>query len=256
MMWRARDPQHPAYDAATDSRNAAVVEELYQGLDTVVADTMARLGPDDLLVVMSDHGFTSWRRAFHLNSWLRDNGYIALKDPALEDDPGLFGNVDWSRTRAYAMGLNGLYVNVKGREKDGAVEPAEREALVRELSAKLLAVVTAPSGYEGEGYPVRRAFAGIDMALLDPFIMMDQMGEVDYAPGEPKGTPWHPHRGFETVTYIIDGVFDHQDSHGGGGSITNGDTQWMTAAPASSTSRPRPSGSCSPAGCSTASSSG
>jgi quercetin 2,3-dioxygenase len=59
--------------------------------------------------------------------------------------------------------------------------------------------------------------------------MMDQMGEVDYAPGEPKGTPWHPHRGFETVTYIIDGVFDHQDSHGGGGSITNGDTQWMTA---------------------------
>ena len=90
-------------------------------------------------------------------------------------------------------------------------------------------VSTAPQGYEGEGFPVRRAFAGLDLALLDPFIMMDQMGEVDYAPGEPKGTPWHPHRGFETVTYIIDGVFDHRDSHGGGGSITNGDTQWMTA---------------------------
>ena len=90
-------------------------------------------------------------------------------------------------------------------------------------------VTTAPTGFEGEGFPVRRAFAGIDLALLDPFIMMDQMGEVEYAPGEPKGTPWHPHRGFETVTYIIDGVFDHQDSHGGGGSITNGDTQWMTA---------------------------
>jgi redox-sensitive bicupin YhaK (pirin superfamily) len=90
-------------------------------------------------------------------------------------------------------------------------------------------VSTAPEGYEGEGFPVRRAFAGIDLTHLDPFIMMDQMGEVDYAPGEPKGTPWHPHRGFETVTYIIDGVFDHQDSHGGGGSITNGDTQWMTA---------------------------
>lgn len=90
-------------------------------------------------------------------------------------------------------------------------------------------VSTAPSGFEGEGFPVRRAFAGIDLARLDPFIMMDQMGEVEYAPGEPKGTPWHPHRGFETVTYIIDGVFDHHDSHGGGGSITNGDTQWMTA---------------------------
>jgi redox-sensitive bicupin YhaK (pirin superfamily) len=94
---------------------------------------------------------------------------------------------------------------------------------------KVLQVTTAPQGFEGEGFPVRRAFAGIDLSLLDPFIMMDQMGEVEYAPGEPKGTPWHPHRGFETVTYIIDGVFDHQDSHGGGGSITNGDTQWMTA---------------------------
>jgi len=90
-------------------------------------------------------------------------------------------------------------------------------------------VTTAPSGFEGEGFPVRRAFAGVDMLDLDPFIHMDQMGEVDYAPGEPKGTPWHPHRGFETVTYIIDGTFDHQDSHGGGGRITNGDTQWMTA---------------------------
>jgi redox-sensitive bicupin YhaK (pirin superfamily) len=93
----------------------------------------------------------------------------------------------------------------------------------------VLQASTAPQGYEGEGFPVRRAFAGIDLRHLDPFIMMDQMGEVEYAPGEAKGTPWHPHRGFETVTYMIDGVFDHQDSHGGGGSITNGDTQWMTA---------------------------
>jgi quercetin 2,3-dioxygenase len=90
-------------------------------------------------------------------------------------------------------------------------------------------VTTAPSGFEGEGFPVRRAFAGVNLKDLDPFIHMDQMGEVDYAPGEPKGTPWHPHRGFETVTYIIDGVFRHQDSNGGGGLITNGDTQWMTA---------------------------
>ena len=93
----------------------------------------------------------------------------------------------------------------------------------------VLAVTTAPTGYEGEGFPVRRAFAGIHYRHLDPFIMMDQMGEVEYEPGEPKGTPWHPHRGFETVTYIIDGILDHQDSNGGGGTITNGDTQWMTA---------------------------
>jgi redox-sensitive bicupin YhaK (pirin superfamily) len=90
-------------------------------------------------------------------------------------------------------------------------------------------ITTAPSGFEGEGFPVRRAFAGVDLSDLDPFIHMDQMGEVEYAPGEPKGTPWHPHRGFETVTYIMDGIFIHQDSHGGGGVISDGDTQWMTA---------------------------
>ncbi len=90
-------------------------------------------------------------------------------------------------------------------------------------------VTTAPRGFEGEGFPVRRAFAGVDLADLDPFIHMDQMGEVDYGPGEPRGTAWHPHRGFETVTYMIDGTFQHQDSHGGGGVITNGATQWMTA---------------------------
>src|SRR5687767_6781616 len=98
-----------------------------------------------------------------------------------------------------------------------------------QLQRRVRAVSVAPSGFEGEGFPVRRAFAGVDVADLDPFIHMDQMGEVEYAPGEPKGTPWHPHRGFETVTYIIDGIFEHQDSNGGGGVITNGDTQWMTA---------------------------
>jgi len=93
----------------------------------------------------------------------------------------------------------------------------------------VVSITTAPHGFEGEGFPVRRAFYDVELAKLDPFVHMDQMGEVDYAPGEPKGTPWHPHRGFETVTYMIDGIFQHQDSTGGGGLITNGDTQWMTA---------------------------
>jgi len=106
-----------------------------------------------------------------------------------------------------------------------------RIAAVGQTSAPrpVVSIATAPQGYEGEGFPVRRAFAGVDLALLDPFIHMDQMGEVEYARGEPKGTPWHPHRGFETVTYLLDGTFEHQDSHGGGGTISNGDTQWMTA---------------------------
>jgi hypothetical protein len=93
----------------------------------------------------------------------------------------------------------------------------------------VLKISTAPRGLEGEGFPVRRAFHGLSMAELDPFVHMDQMGEVLYAPGEPKGTAWHPHRGFETVTYMIDGTFQHRDSIGGGGLIENGGTQWMTA---------------------------
>ncbi|MEO7837485.1 MAG: pirin family protein [Acidimicrobiales bacterium] len=105
------------------------------------------------------------------------------------------------------------------------IAPPSPAAVERGISS----VTTAPQGFEGEGFPVRRAFAGIDLADLDPFIHMDQMGEIDYSPGEPKGTDWHPHRGFETVTYMIDGTFQHQDSHGGGGVISNGATQWMTA---------------------------
>ena len=105
--------------------------------------------------------------------------------------------------------------------------PAPDPATVHERGVR--SVTSAPRGFEGEGFPVRRAFAGVDLGALDPFIHLDQMGEVEYAPGEPKGTPWHPHRGFETVTYIMDGTFEHADSNGGGGVITNGDTQWMTA---------------------------
>jgi len=103
--------------------------------------------------------------------------------------------------------------------------PVHLDAKLRRVQS----VTAAPGGFEGEGFPVRRAFAGIASADLDPFVHMDQMGEVEYAPGEPKGTPWHPHRGFETFTYLIDGQFIHQDSMGGGGMINDGGTQYMTA---------------------------
>lgn len=90
-------------------------------------------------------------------------------------------------------------------------------------------VVTARTSLEGEGFQVRRPFPGMDLGLADPFLLLDHLGAVEYAPGEAKGAPWHPHRGFETVTYILDGAFEHTDSHGGGGLITDGATQWMTA---------------------------
>ena len=107
--------------------------------------------------------------------------------------------------------------------------PKVAEAAPDAQPRPIISVTTAPSGLEGEGFPVRRAFAGVDQRYLDPFVHLDQMGEVEYAPGQAKGTPWHPHRGFETVTYMIDGTFQHRDSIGGGGLITDGATQWMTA---------------------------
>jgi len=107
--------------------------------------------------------------------------------------------------------------------------PRLAPATLGDTERTVRSVTTGPRGFEGEGFPVVRAFAGVSAAELDPFVHMDQMGEVDYAPGEPKGTSWHPHRGFETVTYMLDGRFEHQDSHGGGGTIADGATQWMTA---------------------------
>jgi len=107
--------------------------------------------------------------------------------------------------------------------------PRVAPAVATDAERPVRSITTGPRGLEGEGFPVVRAFAGVSAADLDPFVHMDQMGEVQYQPGQPRGTDWHPHRGFETVTYMIDGRFAHQDSHGGGGLITDGATQWMTA---------------------------
>jgi predicted AlkP superfamily phosphohydrolase/phosphomutase len=146
MMWRPMDPDHPAYDPEVDAPFADAVKQLYVQLDGVVGYTLDHMPADTLLVVMSDHGFTSWRRAFHLNAWLRDNGYLEVIDPWMENDPGLLTNVEWSRTRAYGLGINGLYINLMGRERFGIVNESEREPLMREIADKLLHVVDPATG--------------------------------------------------------------------------------------------------------------
>lgn len=145
MMWRAMDPGHPAYDAATDGPHRHVVEDLYVGLDRIVGSTLDRLSPDMTLVIMSDHGFTSWRRTFHLNAWLEQHGYLVVRDPSRRAEP-MFGNVDWAKTRAYGLGLNGMYLNLRGREKSGIVAPDQRDALRAEIEAKLLAAIDPSTG--------------------------------------------------------------------------------------------------------------
>jgi predicted AlkP superfamily phosphohydrolase/phosphomutase len=140
------DPSHPAYSAETYGRHADLIPSLYEELDGVVGRTLDAIDDDTLLVVMSDHGFESWRRSFNLNSWLVESGYLVLVDPTLEEDPGFFRNVDWSKSRAYGMGINGLYINLRGREKNGVVEPRGRRALMDEIAANLLAYVDPATG--------------------------------------------------------------------------------------------------------------
>ncbi len=162
MMWRAMDPQHPAYDPKVDPKYSSVVEDLYEEMDGIVGRTLPRLRGDDLLVIMSDHGFASWRRAFNMNSWLRDNGYLKLRRRPTGGADASFDDIDWSGTRAYGIGLNGVYVNLRGRESVGIVEPGARAALVREISDKLLRTVDPATGAPA----VTRAFRREDVYRL------------------------------------------------------------------------------------------
>jgi hypothetical protein len=146
MMWRPMDPGHPAYDPIADPPYRSVVRDAYISLDTMVGETVERMGRETTLIVMSDHGFASWRRAFHLNSWLRDNGYLALANPNRADDPGYFGNVKWTATRAYGLGLNGLYLNLQGREDQGVVTLESRDRLLDEIAGKLLQAIDPRTG--------------------------------------------------------------------------------------------------------------
>ncbi|NOZ77810.1 MAG: hypothetical protein GXP48_01265 [Acidobacteria bacterium] len=155
ILFRFMDPGHPYYDATRAAKYQKAFLKTYQTMDSIVGETMAQLRPGDTLIVLSDHGFSSWRWSFNINTWLVKNGYLHLtggggKAQNLETlfDQGQFWpNVDWSRSRAYALGLGGLYINLRGREAQGIVAPGEEyENLRRELARKLEAIVDPKTG--------------------------------------------------------------------------------------------------------------
>jgi len=173
MMWRLIDPQHPLYDAALAAQFGDSIERVYRKADDFVGEVVKRVGPGVPVMIVSDHGFHSWRKAVNLDTWLVQNGYMVMKgqsaDKKLSD---LFGggtfweNVDWSRTRAYAMGIGQVYFNLRGREAQGIVSPgAEATALADELSNKLL-TLTDPE----DGTPIIRAVYKRDDIYSGPFI--------------------------------------------------------------------------------------
>lgn len=136
MFYRGFDPEHALYEQ-TDAVGRDAIAWTYREADRILGRVMAQLGEKDRLIVMSDHGFSPYRWSVHLNRWLVDNGYMTLVQGATESGIG-FEHVDWSRTRAYAVGLNSLYLNMRGRESQGIVTAAEVGALKAELSEKLL----------------------------------------------------------------------------------------------------------------------
>ncbi len=145
MMWHSMDDGHPAFTEEKWGAHRGVVKELYRTADRIVGQTLDAIDDDTTLIVMSDHGFASWRRTFSVNAWLRENGYLTVKNPD-KKKLSILGDVDWSRTRAYGIGLNGLYINVRGREGKGIVHPTEKDALIEEIREKLLAEIDPVTG--------------------------------------------------------------------------------------------------------------
>ena len=150
MFWRFRDPQHPLYTKEGAEKYGRAVEETYMKMDAIIGEAMARLKPNDLLMVMSDHGFHGFRKGFSANTWLVRNGYLTIKGQTDREtaytDTKYLQAYDWSKTKAYALGLGSIFLNLKGRERDGTVTPQEAPALLQELKDKLLTVVDPDTG--------------------------------------------------------------------------------------------------------------
>lgn len=138
MFWRYTDPKHPLYKENAPQEYKEIIENWYRKMDDILGTVLERIDEKDILIVLSDHGFDTFRRAIHINSWLRKNGYLVLKNPEAESGGELLVDIDWSKTRAYSIGFGAVYVNQQGRERDGIVKPGrEMEILKKEISQKL-----------------------------------------------------------------------------------------------------------------------
>jgi predicted AlkP superfamily phosphohydrolase/phosphomutase len=186
VFWRFRDPEHPAYDAILAAKYGDAVEKAYDTMDAIVGETAGSLAPEDVLIVLSDHGFATWRRSVNYNTWLVENGYLVLKGDARRKSlEALFSRgqfweaVDWSRSRAYAMGLGDIYVNLKGREEGGIVSPgSEYERLRSEISERLEALTDPKTREHAVSRVFRREqiYRRYDPRLIPDLIVTNRPG--------------------------------------------------------------------------------
>jgi predicted AlkP superfamily phosphohydrolase/phosphomutase len=147
MMWSAMDEKHPGHDPVADAPYVHRYRNLYHEMDKMLGFCMAQMKDGETVMIMSDHGFGPWYRAFRLNTWLYENGYLNLEPGVKPEDVQVLHGVNWKTTRAYAMGFNGLYLNQIGRERGGTVGPGrEKEQLMAELISRLEAVRDPENG--------------------------------------------------------------------------------------------------------------
>jgi len=147
IFWVTRDPDHPLYDKAYAQKYGHVIDDYYRKMDRILGEVMKRVDAKTALMVFSDHGFTTFRRAVHINSWLTQNGFMALTQKVSEDDKeggGLFQYVDWNKTKAYSLGFGSIYLNIKGRERHGIVGSGTDAGSVEEQIAEKLVKLTDP----------------------------------------------------------------------------------------------------------------
>ena len=186
IFWRLRDPRHPAYDAALARTYGDAVEKSYDTMDAIVGQAAAKLSPEDVLIVVSDHGFANWRRSVNYDTWLVDNGYMVLKGESrrknldeLFSHGTFWDSVDWSKTRAYAMGLGEIYVNLAGREKNGIVAPgADYEKLRDELIRKISVLADPADGARAVSRVIKReqAYQRFDANLIPDLFVLNTDG--------------------------------------------------------------------------------
>ncbi len=136
MFWRYIDPEHPLYEADAPREYKEIIAVWYEKMDKILGRVLEQIGEEDVLLVLSDHGFDTFRRAVHINTWLRDNGYLELKDPSALSGKPLLEGIDWSKTKAYAAGFGGIYINEKGREGQGIVNSGQDKEQLKEEIAR------------------------------------------------------------------------------------------------------------------------
>lgn len=162
MFFRLIDREHPAYDEKLAREFGKVIPDTYELMDKALQLVLDRVDKNTVVIVMSDHGFNPFRRGFNLNTWLLQNGYHVLEHGVRPEEVSLFQGTDWARTRAYGVGLNALYLNLKGREKYGVVKPEEKEPLLREIARKLEQLIDPRTGQRIilKAYLAREVYSG------------------------------------------------------------------------------------------------